>query len=441
MKTAYLLAFALAAGCTASAEEVQPPEDELFFPTGLAVTPGEAMMFVTNANSDLRYDSGSITVFDLAKIDQIVGPWVANQTTGGCTRDADRTETLDCEDQTMFVAAHAGVRIGNFATDIAVQDTGGGTLRLVVPTRGDPSVTWVDWNGTNLTCSSTAGFSLCDDKHRLTYVHNDPNLAVLPDEPFNAFADDKGQFAMVTHLTTGDVTLIDSPIGGDATIADIASNVFLTDPNTGLRGSTGVAGRTPGSDGDVVYVGSRSDPRVMTFTVGTPINDADRYLIQGNAFNLSFVGVNAGSSSDTRGMAFSASGDRLYLINRDPPSLQVYDTSLGPTGFPKNVGIGATDVCRQASTLTVLDVGDGDRAYVSCFQDGDLYVIDPRGLSSVEDVISVGRGPYAVAAAASKKKVYVTNFLEGTIAVIDVDPTSPFHNRVVLRIGTQAGTR
>lgn len=437
MKTVFLLACAvIGAGCTASGDEVQPKDDELFFPTGLAVAPGDRFMFVANANSDLRFDSGSIVVFDLAKIDQIANAWTTNKDAGSCIKDPDHTETLDCEDQTQFLVDKAGVRIGNFATDIAIQDTGGGNLRLIVPTRGDPSIEWIDWDGTRLSCSTIEGFAVCDDKHRLTYVHEDPNIGVLPDEPFSAFADTKGQFAVVTHLTTGDVTLIDSPIGGVARIADVVSNVFLLDPTTGLRGSTGVAGRTPGLDNDIVYVGSRSDPRVQTFTVGTPLNNADRYLIPGNSFNLDFVGVNAGISEDTRGMTFSASGDRLYLLNRDPPTIQIFDTSLGPTGFPKNDGIAATDVCRQASTLSVVDVGDGDRAFITCFQDGEMYVVDPRGLSSVSDVISVGRGPYEVGAAPSLKKLYVSNFLEGTIAVIDVSPTSMYRDRVVLRIGT-----
>src|SRR5262249_38804535 len=85
MKTAFLLACAtilvVGAGCTASAEEVQPPETALFFPTGLAVTSGDTLMFVTNANSDLRYDSGSILVFDVRKIDQIANDWTTNKNT------------------------------------------------------------------------------------------------------------------------------------------------------------------------------------------------------------------------------------------------------------------------------------------------------------------------------------------------------------------------
>jgi len=59
MKTAVFL---LVCGCTASASEVEPPQDTLFFPTGLAVAPNDAYLFIANGNSELRYDSGSVGV-------------------------------------------------------------------------------------------------------------------------------------------------------------------------------------------------------------------------------------------------------------------------------------------------------------------------------------------------------------------------------------------
>lgn len=439
---------ALAMGCTASAEDVSPPDRTLYFPTGVAVSPDGNQLFVTNANSELRYDSGSVAVVDLATVDKIVADWTAQGTIppddpsiaefrdddgrGDCYQDPDHTETLICE-EALFMAGGTGARIGNFATSIGVQDTGGGNLRMIIPTRGDPSVAWVDFSGGKLSCNENKqSFELCDDTHRLSYLHNDPDLAYLPEEPFDVSVDSTNGYAMVTHLTTGDVTLIDSPADGIATIADVAVGIFEASQLTGLRGATGIAIR-PSAKGDIAYVGSRTEDRIQTFTVGRPVNDVDPYLIAGNYFFLDSVGANAGGSSDTRGMTFSPDGNRMYLINRNPPTLQVYDTSLKDTGFPANEGIGATDICRQASTLTSIDSGDGERVYITCFSDGQLYIVDPRGQSNVEDILTVGRGPYAVAAA--KQKVYVTNFLEDTISVIDVAPGSPTHNRVVLRIG------
>ncbi len=425
-----LCGFLLVAGCTASAEEVRPPERELFFPTGAALSPDQRFLYVANANSELRYDSGSLSVIDLDYVDSIANAWIDTGETSGCDT-ISHSETLGCNEEN-FIVAGANVRIGNFATDIAVQDTGNGTARLIVPTRGDPSIAWVDWDGSKLVCSTGQGFALCDEQHRLQYVHNDPDLASIPDEPFDAYADSSGQFAVVTHLTTGAVTLIDSPIGGTATVGDVAQGLFAADPLTGLRGATGIAAR-PNSG--IIYAASRGEDRIQTLTVGRPPNAAPPYLVPGNYFFLNTIGNNAGSSVDSRGVAFSTTGDRMYLINRRPPSLQIYDTSMSSTGYPRNMGIGGTDICRQASQLAVMDPGDGERVYVTCFQDGQIYIIDPRGLSMVEDIVLVGRGPYSVVASPTHKKVYVTNFLEDTIAVIDVSPTSKFRNRVVLRIG------
>lgn len=432
-----LLAMGIAVGvaaCTASSEDVRPPKDQLFFPTGAALTPDSTKLFVVNANSELRYDSGSIAVFNLALVDQVIGAWTTGKAAAdGCHPDPDRTETLVC-DEAQFIDTERGARVGNFGTDIAVQDFRDGTLRLIVPTRGDPSVSWVDYDGEKLSCSNAEGFALCDEAHRLFAVHNTPDLGVLPDEPFHVAVDSANEFAVVTHLTTGAVTLIDSPAQANATIADIATGLFAADSTTGLRGSTGVAVRAA-SAGSIVYVGSRSEDRIQTFTVGRPGN-AEPYLLPSNYFFLrTAVGTNAGGSQDTRGMVFSPSGDRMYLVNRRPPSLQVFDTSLRPSGFPANIAIAATDICRQASSLTVMDSGSGERAYITCFQDGQLYIVDPSGQASVEDIVSVGRGPYAAVAVPAQKKLYVTNFLEDTVAVVDVDPASPLRNHVVLRIG------
>jgi DNA-binding beta-propeller fold protein YncE len=455
----------LIASCTASADDVRPPPNQLFFPSGLAVTPPgkkAPVLFVANANSELRYDSGSIVVIDILRVQTTINAWLNGGATGDCIQDPDHRETLVCE-EAPFILEGAGVRIGNFATDIAVQDFTDPVdptkpddpnaskikLRVFVPTRGDPSIAWADYDGDRLFCSADSGFAQCDDRHRLSSVLNDPNQPPVTDEPFAVFATaqppaegstTKQGYAIVTHLTTGAVSLVDSPEDGTVQISDVASTLFAADLSSGLRGSTGVAGRRPGTDDNMVYVGSRTDSRIQTLTVGRPVNGSTPYLLPGSFFFLDAVGNTAGGSIDTRGIQFSPSGDRLYIVNRRPPSLQVFDTSIGLTGVPRNEAVGASDVCRQASNVAVLDVGDAtapqERAYVSCFQDGEVYVVDPSGQSQVEDIITVGRGPYAIAGAKDQKLLFVSNVLEDTIAVIDVDPMSATRNRVVLRIGT-----
>jgi DNA-binding beta-propeller fold protein YncE len=426
------------AACTASAEDVRPPADQLFFPSGIVVSPDESVLFVANANSELRYDSGSIGVINLDAVRQVVDDWTTQgAVSSGCQTDPDHRETLIC-DEANLMRPDAAVRIGNFATDIALQNFGADGLRLLVPSRGDPSISWADYDGDRLSCRrGTDVYELCDDEHRLTTVLGNSELPI-PIEPFGVFADSVNGFAVVTHLSEGAVTLVDSSFGRSAQIVDVKRNVFAADLLSGIRAATGVAIRNQGTS-NLVYVGSRTDDRIQTFAVGT-LPDADAvqrpaYLLSGNYFFLDVVGSTTGQSNDTRNLVFSSS-DRLYVVNRNPPSLQIYDTSNGPTGLPRNIPMGATAICPQASTVTTLDTEDGERAFVTCFQGGQVYVIDPRGQPQLEDIITVGRGPYSIAVAKERKLLFVSNFLEDTVAVIDVAPDSPNRNRVVLRIGT-----
>ncbi len=458
MKMSFATLGLLLAACTADEADTRPREDELFFPTGIAVSPDEKVAFVVNANSELRWDSGSIMVLDLDEVDRVVDAWVTqrvipiedvdkdgrdfsesdavkkpldihgNGSKDECIRDPDHTETLQC-DEAMFFNQRDAARIGNFATDVSIQDLGNGNLRLFVPTRGDPSITWTDWNGQGLECVQ------CDSsvEHRLSFLYNDGDkFPGIPEEPYSVYADSAGQYAMVTHLTTGSVTLVDSPKDTkDVVVTDVLQGIFGADGN-GFRGATGVTG-SPSTG--IVYVGSRTEDRIQTFTVGRPANGERPYLLPGKWFFLDAVGGLAGGSSDTRGMTFSTDGNRMFLVNRRPPTLQVFDTTIAPTGVPRDKLLGASDICRQGSAVAVSGTGTDERAYVTCFQDGQIYVVDPSNGVFVEDIILSGRGPYGVAAAGTRGKLYVTNFLEDTVSVIDIAPSSPTRNRVVLRIG------
>jgi YVTN family beta-propeller protein len=435
-------------GCTAASEDVRPPADQLFFPTGVAIDPAQSVLFVASANSELRYDSGTISVFDLTLIDEYANNWSQNGVMpDGCAPDVQQRETLQCDNEGVFMKPGAGIRTGNFATALTLQRRDlldENQLRLHAAVRGDPSVTWADWDGEKLACASGQGFELCDEDHRLILMRDDPDLPSLVDEPFQLYADSTNDYVVVTHLTSGTVTLVDSPRGGAPVLADVITGLFAPNSNN-QRGAAAVAGRNPGSPDNLVYVTSRTEDRVQMLTVFRepeevcPIRTADGrcmpYFVLSNYFFLDAVGSNNGGSADTRAAVFSTTGEKLYLANRQPPSLQVYDTSNDVTGFPKNVALAGTDLCRETSNLAIANLPDGERAFSSCFQDGEIYVIDPRAGAEVEAIVTVGRGPFGVAASSNRAKLYVTNFLDDTIAVVELDPLSPRRFQVVLRIG------
>jgi hypothetical protein len=53
----------------------------------------------------------------------------------------------------------------------------------------------------------------------------------------------------------------------------------------------------------------------------------------------------------------------------------------------------------------------------------------------VESIALVGRGPISSAVVPSRRLLLIANFLEDSVAVVDLDPASPFLYRVILRIG------
>jgi YVTN family beta-propeller protein len=234
----------------------------------------------------------------------------------------------------------------------------------------------------------------------------------------------------MTHLTTGAVTLADAPTDGSPPIlSDALAGLFLAD-GFGGRGAVGAAGRSPGMADNQIYITSRTEARVQMVNVVRPSSDGLPRLAPSDFFFLNAVGP----SRDARGIVFGQGGDRAYIANRFPPLLHVIDTSAGPDGRPINRFVAGVEICAEASNLTRVDTARGERVYVACFRSGQVWVVDPTG-AVVEAIIDVGRGPNTILAVPSLNRLYVSNFLEDTLAVIDTTPGSSTENRVVLRVG------
>lgn len=433
MRPCLPLALALLAGCPAAGDEVRPPDDQLFFPTGVALSPDHQRLFVLNANSDLRYDTGSISLVDLDAVESLASAWTTGGDLGdGCIADASVPTIMQCNEASVL-NADGSIRIGNFATELAVQELTTGGLRLFAAVRGDPSLTWVDYDvdADQLSCGNErAGFPECDDAHRLARLRNQADLFNLPDEPFDVYVNSAAGFVVVSHLSEGAISVADAPPdGAPPVLSDAIGGLFATNQTTGARGAAGVAGRRPGQLDDQIYVTSRSEARIQTVTIGRP-GDGLPVALTGAFFFMSAVQP----SDDARGIAFSGDGARAYVINRNPPMLQIIDTSPDLGGLPRNELRGAVELCQQASNLAVADFGAGERVYVTCFRAGQVWVVDPAA-EMVDAIIDVGRGPHGIAASQVHGQVYVTNFVEDTIAVIDARPATASENRVVVRLG------
>lgn len=418
----------LLAGCPATSDEVRPPRDQFFFPSALAVTPDESNLFVVSSNSNLRHDSGTVAVVDLDAVDALIAS--AGSGDEGCTRDSIWPEVLQCDEALAIPDPEAGVRIGNYATAVGVQELASGDLRLFVSVRGDPSITWIDYRDGELVCEGTEVVPLCDTPNRITHLKGDVALTALVSEPFDLYVNPTDEYVMVSHMAAAAVSLIDAPADG--------SPPQLVDALTGLFGAAqgqvpaavGMAGRPSAAGDTMVYVTSRSENRVYMLSALRSEGRATA-LVPSEYFFLDDVAP----SDDSRGIAFEEGGARAYIVNRDPPMLHVLDTAAGAEGFPRNRIVSTIEMCRDPSNVVVADTGRGPRAYVSCFPVGQVWVVNPD-LAQVEAIIDVGSGPHALAVAPERKRLYVGNFTEDTIAVVDLTAGAKTENRMVLRLGT-----
>jgi hypothetical protein len=158
-----------AVGCTASAEEVRPPPDQLAFPTGMAVSPDEHSLFVVNANSELRFDSGSIGVLDLDLIETVIASWSGGTIPSGfdCMQDLGHTETLQCDEKRPKATRACG-------SATCHRSDGAGTPAAPAPpnllrVRSDPRRSVgraADYDGEPALQRQLGSYPLCDDAHR-----------------------------------------------------------------------------------------------------------------------------------------------------------------------------------------------------------------------------------------------------------------------------------
>jgi DNA-binding beta-propeller fold protein YncE len=309
-------------GCGGRNPGEDPPDAELFFPSGMLLDPRAApgepakYLFVANGNNDLAYNAGTLVAIDL---EAFFDAWSQKQdgahtfavepycTDDACVLDVGSPvddaqpcrrlallpQVVEC-DETPFIAA--AQRIGDFATLLTHSCESSGTPdrlgceapRLWIPQRGDPSILYLDIAGQpdelpEIDCGSADAASDCDPGHRLMFQRNDDELTALPREPFNMVVSQQSRMAYVTHSDGVGLTLIDLDGIDDGSgvasnrpaIVDIAT-VFL-DPS-GTTGGFGLAERpcnpdqsppaiTLGCARPLVYAGLRYSRLLVSFTV------------------------------------------------------------------------------------------------------------------------------------------------------------------------------
>ena len=202
----------------------------------------------------------------------------------------------------------------------------------------------------------------------------------------------------------------------------------------GSRGVTSFNVKTPGLFGRV-YATSRFLPRAGAFAPIPRDPSADPHTVNNENTILSNAGdvfTTSLAGAETRGIQFitDGAGERAFVLQRTPPALVGFQHD-----FANNSPSDVIEVCTSPTFLDKTVLPDGEvRLYVTCFDGGQVYVIDPYA-ARIVTIIEVGRGPSGLTFGDNNDRfAYVTGFGANNVSVIDLNP-GPTENRVVQRIG------
>lgn len=264
----------------------------------------------------------------------------------------------------------------------------------------------------------------------------------------------------LTHLEGGQVSVLTSSTAGVA-LQDEQSGFF--GGSTPVGGGYGVASSRPGDLSARVWVSSRFDNTLSSFVV----RDARRLIV---TERLAPSVIDPGN--DLRGLAFGPGAQVLYVVSQQPPALLALQMRGTPGAIDPAASFGQAlwiaDLCSEPSAVTLgphpahLDDPSRGLAYVTCFAEDTIAIVDLAQGALVGQIVT-GRGPATLTLdlgslqACSRAeecpevggrcsggrcvrphpRAFVSNFLENTVGVIDLDPQHRSFGRMLLRLGTR----
>jgi YVTN family beta-propeller protein len=492
-----LAVVAAAGGCNFGQSGIEPPADRIFLPAGIAVDPEAPLLYVVNSNSDLRFNAGTVAVVDLSRAYAMAANGAASpypicgktrfsrteEVPGDyCCRDAVDSRITNCAEP-QFIQAEATVALGSFGGTVRLQrfvrQDGETVRRLFVAVRAEPSITFADVTVSagraSIRCTGPrrggapqAAGAYCDDGWRVRRPSGvTPGALVLPEEPHTLRLDETHGILYAGHLTLvankqvqgGGVSTIDVCNPADdrsVRFAGLARTTFLP-----ASASQAVAALSPGDPADAaipVYATARYSATISGMALRSPEEEACDVTAPARERDLTLVPAESFLSpaflprgADIRGILFldgddGRRGGKAVVLHRnssesiaDPPALVVLDRARRPDGTVPNTPLAVLEICNGPTGMQLHDAGRGQRIYVTCYDDGQIYVVEPDRLAVVA-TIDVGAGPTSLVFPAREPGfAYVASFANSHLSLIDLNPGSPTENHVVLRIGLPHG--
>lgn len=412
-------------------KEPLPPRGRLHFPIGLTLHPEGRFLYVVNSNFDTTYSpdfGGTVSVVD--------------------------TETLT-------IAAAQSPYIPSFGGDIVLNADA--TKAYVNARKGDAVVAFDVANGDDV-LNGSALFCVDQDGAK----SSSPEACLLSRVP-----DIKGGVRMPSDPSGLDVVTVQREIEGAMVPIDVVAISHLDSNNVSamtlprgqrsaatlvhapLIDSANAVKNRPGTLN--MYVAGRNSNSVAIFAPFLNSKGQAEAIVRRGFVELN----NLTSAVDARGLAFSTSGDTLYVATRRPDAVYVFNIVEGDVETGQGTAhelMRVISVADQPSSLVSFEAPGRDPVlYVPCFDNQSIQVVDPR-TGTMLDEIELDSRPYDMVidsvktscqAPGERCRAYVTLFADtaqvgercentvtgcGSVAVIDLDPASPRYHQVIAKI-------
>jgi hypothetical protein len=412
---------------------------------------------------------------------------LAENLTEPCCVDLVNPHILNCNGR-AYAQRDATVQIGSFGAATVVQRPSekdppwadGVSFRLFITVRADPSVTFMDvrrppgaapelrCTGPRDSAEPQARNAFCDDEWRVRRPGGaDIEDNVLPEEPHSLTLDENLGILYVGHLA---VTVRATSQGGGISTIDARALVKASTPNVINQVSRTVFPTSLVQGVTAVTLPPERDPNDLNSPPQDPNVPADPAVFAVARYGADITGMvllcqseqpNGCDTTDPRDLtlvpseqikstAFWPTGSDIrgflpspsdrnkgYVLHRNTPesSGSANPEALVVLDRRTNQASSILEICSGATTMQFHNTGRGDLLFITCYEGGQVYVVDPEALL-VKAIIEAGHGPNALTFSPTDRTVaYAADYADNNVAVIDLKPGSPTEYKVVQRIG------
>ena len=479
---ALVVAFAFGAGpgCFATDNGPEPPPQQLYFPTAVLASPKGGALYVVNSDFDLQYKAGTVIALDLDRVRRMIPelhtvglspPEPTVTTAQACRRtgiqsdagsilypgacnafDVNAPPDANGAPDPKGTLVKGTVSLGAFAADATISlrpiDATNTTpgARLLIPVRGDPSLTWIDIDDERtqaqrftLECHQASNGGHCADDHKAGIDPAENTRGVtMPSEPFALAVSDDQKAVVVSHQTTGTASLFLNTWDTPPTMAFVLGGL--------PTGVTGVLSfpkpklvrefpEYPYRPGFLFSYRTAAEVDVARYYDDAAASPARPFLTRTSRIGISTNAIGFDSrgtaidvrarkeaeaacdkatlaDADYRACLASAAGAPVaaFSANRIPPTLLVGQTTTNASAYGTDDSVyfyDAVPLSQGPSRVYVGQVWDDrdpdptrwryrTRVFALCFDARTLYVYDPDA-KAMEAVVLTGRGPSALA--------------------------------------------